>query len=297
MITFEKPTEEKVDTQDFGMPLRYYFVDTSSKDEMTMFAHWHNEIEIQIFTQGNAVITIDNSEVFVGTGDILIIPPQSIHFGYSECNRLQVHTFVFHAEVICPQNRESSVMRYFNPFINRTVGMPYVIHSNDKGYDDIIKTMLNIIEYSEKKPYCYELEIQKNLIDFFICLYKNDYVKIKNDDSISNKNYLAIRDAISYIERNYSKPLTVELLSENAGFSKSRFMSIFKEYTNTTCKRYINQYRLESSLQKLRDTDTTVLNVAISSGYNNISLFNREFKKMFGVTPLEYRKKSRKERQ
>ena len=71
-------------------------------------------------------------------------------------------------------------------------------------------------------------------------------------------------------------------------------MTIFKEYTNTTCKKFINQCRLESSKEMLRETDDTVLNIAISSGYNNISLYNREFKKAYGITPLEYRKGNRK---
>lgn len=294
MDKIKKAYEEKIDTNDFGMPIRYYYVNSSDSADLTMFAHWHNEIEIELFTQGNANITIDNNEVEINENDILFIPSKSIHFGYSNSSHIKTHTLIFHIEVLCPQNRENSIQKHFNPFINRTASIPYVIHPHDKGYKDIRFCIDEIIRIVKDKPDCYELIISNRLTEIFVYLYSNNYVNIKANSVVADKNYLAVKDAISFIEENYSKPLTVDDLANNAGFSKSRFMSIFKEYTNITCKRYINLYRLESSLKLLKDTDNTVLNIAISSGYNNISLFNREFKKVYGLTPSEYRKANRK---
>lgn len=289
----DKAVEEKINTDDFGMPIRYYFVDSSDPKDLTMFAHWHNEIEIEVFTKGCSINTIDNTEVLANKNDILIIPSQSIHSGYSNSSSITVHTLVFHTEVLCPSNRDKSVQKYFDPFINRTANIPYVIHTTDKGYNDLFFCIKEIIRLAKEKPACYELLILNRLTGFFCYLYSNGYVSIKPNNEIADKNYLAVKNSIDYIEKNYSKPLTVDDLANNAGFSKSRFMTIFKEYTNTTCKKFINTYRLESSLKMLRDTDNTVLNIAIASGYNNISLYNREFKKAYGVTPLEYRKSNR----
>ncbi len=285
--------EEIVDNEDFGLPIRYYHFNSSNPDDMTMFAHWHSEIEIMVFTKGTSVNTIDNTEVHLNENDILFIPSQSIHFGLSPSKEIEVHTLVFHIEVLCPQSRSNSVMKYFTPFINRTAQIPYVIRTTDKGYSELIFAFNQIIEMVKKKPPCFELHIINWLTKYFIELYSNGYVNTKPHNAIADKNYTAVRDAIKYIENNYSQQLTVEELAYNAGFSKSRFMSIFKEYTNTTCKKFINLYRLEQAQTMLRDTNHTVLNIAISCGYNNISLFNREFKKVYGITPLEYRKNIR----
>ena len=289
----DNAVEEKINTEDFGMPIRYYFTDSSDPKELTMFAHWHNEIEIEVFTKGNSVTTIDNTEVIANEKDILIIPSQSIHSGYSESSSITVHTIVFHAEVLCPLNRDNNIQKYFDPFINRTADIPYVIRTTDKGYENLYFCLKEIVQLAKEKPACHELLILNHLTAFFIHLYTNGYVSIKPNNETADKNYLAVKNSIAYIEENYSKPLTVDNLASQAGFSKSRFMTIFKEYTNTTCKKFINTYRLESSLKLLRDTDNTVLNIAIASGYNNISLYNREFKKAYGVTPLEYRKNNR----
>ncbi|MEE0265791.1 MAG: AraC family transcriptional regulator [Acutalibacteraceae bacterium] len=285
--------EERIDTENFGMPIRYYYVNTSDEEELKMYAHWHTEIEIQMFEKGSTSTTINNTEVLVNEGDILIIPSQSIHFGQAETPKIEMHTIVFAAEVLCPTNREASVQKYFTPFINRTVSIPYVIRTTDKGYDELKACILQIAKLATERPAFNQLKIMNCLYSLFISLYEFDYVKIKTHSTVADKNYLAVRDAIAYIEENYAYPLTVEELAFNAGFSKSRFMSIFKEYTSTTCKKFINQYRLDSSKQMLKDTDDTVLNIAIACGYNNISLYNREFKKAFSITPLEYRKNFR----
>lgn len=282
--------EEKVEEENLELPVRYYNFNSSNPDDMTMFAHWHNEIEIMVFTTGTSINTIDNTEVHLNENDILFIPPQSIHFGLSSSKEINVHTLVFHIELLCPLTRNNNIMKYFTPFINRTAQVPYVIRTTDKGYDDLFLAFNQIIKMIKEKPTCYELQIINWLTKYFIELYNNDYVKIKSNNTVADKNYTAVRDAIQYIENNYSKQLTVEELAKNAGFSKSRFMNIFKEYTKTSCKKFINLYRLEQSQIMLRNTNDTVLNIAISCGYNNISLFNREFKKVYGVTPSEYRK-------
>lgn len=286
--------EEKIDTENFGMPVRHYYVNSSDEEELKMYAHWHSEIEIQMIVKGSSYTTIDNTEVFANEGDIVFIPSQSIHFGYATSPKLEVHTIVFYSEVLCPMNREESVQKYFMPFVNRTAVIPYVVRTTDRGYNELKDCILQIAELATEKPAFNQLKIMNCLYHLFINLYEFDYVKLKTHSAVSDKNYLAVRDAISYIEENYAQPLTVDDLAYNAGFSKSRFMTIFKEYTNTTCKKFINQCRLESSREMLRETDDTVLNIAIASGYNNISLYNREFKKAYGITPLEYRKSNRK---
>lgn len=290
MVKELPPYEERVPKDSYDMPMRYYHINSSNPNDLKMFAHWHNEIEIQLFEKGHAVSTIDNTEVEAEENDIVFIPSQSIHFGCADLPVLNVHTFIFHAETLCSQNYDSSVQKYFKPFINRTAHIPYVISPADKGYAQLRGCLDEIITLAHEKPVGYELLARIQLTKFFVHLYQNGYVKPKKVSTVADKNYQAVRDAITYIERNYSLPLTVDKIAANAGFSKSRFMSIFKEFTNTSCKKYINKCRMESAQNLLVSTNETVLEIAISCGYNNISLFNREFKKTYGATPMEYRK-------
>ena len=58
---------------------------------------------------------------------------------------------------------------------------------------------------------------------------------------------------------------------------------------NLTCIEYLNQYRLNMAARQLTATDLPVTTIALESGFNNISYFNRVFKKYFGITPREFR--------
>lgn len=110
------------------------------------------------------------------------------------------------------------------------------------------------------------------------------------------KNYKsenAIDKAIEYIQQNYNCQLTIDEIAEYVGISSSHFMKLFREHMHTTCISYINQYRLTKAVELLKTTEYSILDIATAVGYNNISLFNRDFKKIYGMPPKEVRKTAR----
>ena len=62
---------------------------------------------------------------------------------------------------------------------------------------------------------------------------------------------------------------------------------------NMTCVEYLNQYRLEIAAGELAESGESVTEIALNAGFNNLSYFNRVFKRSFGMTPREYRKQFR----
>ena len=68
------------------------------------------------------------------------------------------------------------------------------------------------------------------------------------------------------------------------------FMRFFKQYMHMTCVEYLNQYRMDIAAGKLSAGTESITDIAMDAGFNNISYFNRVFKKSFGMTPREYRK-------
>ena len=78
-------------------------------------------------------------------------------------------------------------------------------------------------------------------------------------------------------------------MAKESGYSSSHFMRWFKENTGFSFNEYLIEYRLNRATEQLRKSDETILNIASSNGFDNLSNFNRLFKKRFLMTPTEYR--------
>ena len=77
--------------------------------------------------------------------------------------------------------------------------------------------------------------------------------------------------------------------------SKSYLCRVFREVTNFTISEYVNLYRIAQSKILLLEENRTVAEVAAMLGYDSLTYFERVFKKNLSLTPLQYRKKNRKE--
>ena len=85
--------------------------------------------------------------------------------------------------------------------------------------------------------------------------------------------------------------ITIKTIAYELGLSQSHFMKFFKNTMGTTFIDYLNDYRLTMVSRLLVSSESSILDIAAESGFDNLSYFNRMFKKRFGMTPREYRKK------
>ena len=98
-----------------------------------------------------------------------------------------------------------------------------------------------------------------------------------------------IKMVLSYIEDHFEKGIPVEEMAEQCGYSTSHFMRWFKRMTGTGFGNYLIEFRLGKAAVWLRTTEDTVLEISEKAGFNNLSNFNRLFKKKYKVTPREFR--------
>ena len=94
----------------------------------------------------------------------------------------------------------------------------------------------------------------------------------------------------SYIEKNYRLDITAESLGNMLYISSSHMRSIFKSETGYTVQQYTEKVRMKNAVLLLTNTNQPVQNIAEEVGYRSIQTFFRVFKKIYGVTPGEYRK-------
>lgn len=101
-----------------------------------------------------------------------------------------------------------------------------------------------------------------------------------------------VSEIISIINRQYSDPnLSLNKISEEIYLSSSYVCVLFKEVTNKTIVQYINEFRIEKSLELLRQNKYRIKSIAAMVGFEDSNYFSKTFKKIKGISPNEYRKR------
>jgi transcriptional regulator GlxA family with amidase domain len=94
-----------------------------------------------------------------------------------------------------------------------------------------------------------------------------------------------------FIEKNYTEKLTIEVLAGKINAGHRTFERRFKQATNNTVKEYIQRVRVEAAKQFFEASQKNVLEVMLDVGYTDTKAFRDIFKRVTGLTPIEYRNK------
>ena len=102
-----------------------------------------------------------------------------------------------------------------------------------------------------------------------------------------------VAELLFAIDREYTSPVTLDELAEEVHISKFYLSRLFREYTGMSVFTYITERRLGRARELLRTTDGPISSVAGESGFDSIPYFCHTFKKYEGMSPTEFRKRSR----
>lgn len=123
-------------------------------------------------------------------------------------------------------------------------------------------------------------------------LKQENYFAPKLGPDIPDKYERRISEIITYIDKNYDKPLTLSLLADALFLSPQYLSKFFKKYFNKNFKEYLLEKRLFHVSRDIRYTDDSITEIAFRHGFSDITAFNKAFRKYYHDTPVRYRKAS-----
>ncbi|HEY1200656.1 MAG TPA: AraC family transcriptional regulator [Niastella sp.] len=147
-----------------------------------------------------------------------------------------------------------------------------------------------IIELTQKQGFDSVLELMSILHDLSI----SRNMRILSDASFNNTeqytyNSRRIEKTLEYMNHNFDKPITLNEVARLANMSDAAFSRFFKQRTGNTFIDSLTEIRLGHASRMLIDTTQSVAEIAYHCGFNNISNFNRIFKKKKSCTPKDFR--------
>lgn len=254
--------------------------------------HWHNEMELIYIKKGNGIVSIDLNYHSVSQGDLVIVYPGRIHsITNSDNSRLEYENIIFNINMLLPKECDSNTFEYFGHINNSDNNMTYIIRPADLHYREIISFIDEADKVCETFPAGFELKIRSCLYSFFFALHT--YYSYTGGSEVSGSLFIdkmnKLKLIIRYIENNYTHAVSIHDIADECHFSESHFMKFFKQCTGTSFISYLNDYRLLIASRMLTSTDLSVTQIASECGFDNISYFNRCFKKKYGTAPSKMR--------
>lgn len=251
--------------------------------------HWHPEIEITYVQKGTMCYKVNHIVYHLKEGDIVFNNSGALHSGTMENQKDCAYIPVtFDSRLIYGFFQSTVNSKYVDPVIQDSMLPAICIDQSEPWHKPFREYLLRIIDLDEKKPDFYELDITICLQSMWRLLLEH----ITYEPQASRENsleYDRIKKILSYIEENYQNKITLNDIAGHIHLCESECTRLFKRHMNTTLFAFLQEYRIERSLEFLQD-DQPVSAVADKAGFSDPNYYSKVFAKIKGCSPREYRK-------
>ena len=251
--------------------------------------HWHPEIEITYVQKGTMCYKVNHMVYHLKEGDIVFNNSGALHSGTMENQKDCAYIPVtFDSRLIYGFFQSTVNSKYVDPVIQDSMLPAICIDQSEPWHKPFREYLLRIIDLDEKKPDFYELDITICLQSMWRLLLEH----ITYEPQASRENsleYDRIKKILSYIEENYQNKITLNDIAGHIHLCESECTRLFKRHMNTTLFAFLQEYRIERSLEFLQD-DQPVSAVADTAGFSDPNYYSKVFAKIKGCSPREYRK-------
>ncbi|MBL7743377.1 MAG: helix-turn-helix domain-containing protein [Chitinophagaceae bacterium] len=260
---------------------------TRVKSEFDFPLHCHEELELNFILNakgarrvvGDHIAEIDDAELVLVGSNL----PHVWQTHKCKSKEIREVTIQFHKDLLDEKFLKRNQLSFIRSMLERsargilfsrqTIGQltPRLLTLNQKqGFDSVLE-LLSIL---------HDLSISRNMHTLSDATFNNA------DLSYTSRR---IRAAVDYMNQNFSKPVTLTEVAKLTNMTEVSFSRFFKARTGITFMDSLLEMRLGHASRLLIDTTQSVSEVAYNCGFNNISNFNRLFKKKKGCTPKEFR--------
>lgn len=258
--------------------LRYISVSKYENDWKSI-PHTHQISELFYVLNGKGVFYIEDEVVPVEKDDLMIINP---HIEHTEKTFPSdpMEYIVFGVEGLAFSSDLSNG--------NSSKGYNHYSYGSDQN-PFINFAQLMIREFDEKQP-GFETVCHGLLQVLLIYISRKQNLNVISDSSFQLSKECAL--AKRYIDANYAKNITLDVLAEITHINKFYLAHSFTECMGQSPINYLTEKRLDASKQLLANSNLSVAQVASNTGFSSQSYFSQIFKKKVGITPQQYRKQS-----
>ena len=268
----------------------FYLVDRY-KQAFDYPMHRHKEIELNLVCNCKGCQRIVGDSVEVLDYYDLVLVGQDLEHGWYQNGVSQKHgmreitiqweTSTINSELL-EKNPFSSIRELLTKARHGVAFGQETIKEILPRFDSLVSPQAGFIKYLKLLEILFTLSVSND----YRTLSTTSFANV--DESENSRRVKKVKD---YIAIRYTESIRLEELASMVGMTPTAFSRFFKTHTNQTLCDYIIDIRLGHAIRLLVDTSMTCSEICYMCGFNNLSNFNRLFRKKKGCTPMEFRKK------
>lgn len=275
-------------------PVMVYFIDLYNSYMHAIRWHWHEEMEVIIVNSGSARFLTDDESFILSPGQGLILNQNVIHaIQCVEDTNCTFYSLVFHPNFLFGKSNSYMRTQFLLPTQSFSILKALVLDENDAWHESMLDALNEVIAVNLTKNYGYEIATRGYLCQFWANLIGRLPKTTENVHSPQiSLDEQRVKQAMLFIRLHYAEPLTLEDIADSIPVSKSECCRCFKRTIQITPFEYLMKYRIFEASKKILDDNYathSISDLALSVGFNNISYFNKLFKRYLDCTPTEYR--------
>ena len=229
--------------------------------------HFHKNLELIYVLSGSVKCEINNCTYVLNKGDFGLCLPYDVH-AYTPDRNTEYYVLVFSADYV----------RLFEKQIAGKTADGFIFKPSKEIYDFVKSELIK-----NTSPNVYMLKASL----YSLCSEFLKSVKL-SENKDRKQSIIAITD---FLSKNHTKDVGLSDIAKLLGYDYHYVSRYFHSVFDMSFAELLGVYRLETAIKLMDETDKKIADIAFESGFGSVRSFNYTFKKHFGLSPNEYRKK------
>lgn len=248
--------------------------------------HFHNLMEIGYCHYGSGDLAFEEERHRFDADMISCIPANYLHVTKSDTDVMAFWEYLFISpeEILHRQGRMPQEIQALREIVNRRA---FFFRAEE---NPAIAMLVRAIFQEMKQKGAYYRNCVEGLV--YALLFEIARVNGKEPDAAAGKtNTMQLEQAIAYVEENYRRNFRIADLADECHMSETHFRRVFQEKMNMTPIEYVNFVRIKKACELIDRTDISMEEVAEQVGFVTPSTFNRNFRRIIGTSPYQWKKR------
>lgn len=270
-----------------------YHRQVDDKYDIFPFPHNHEGFEIIQTWSDIGYVMINNKIYQMRKGNMYLVDAMHLHWTNPDPTYPYKRSKVlFKKSFIINLLENTNQLFLLEPFFNRARSASYQIVLNESQAEKADLIFHKIYAESLIEDRCKNSMMISNILQLLVFINRSIRDN-KSEKLVSCPAQVHIENIMAFINEHYLEEINLDSICSTFHLSKYYMLHLFKQVVGITVMQYLEEKRISEAKKMLIFTNTPITEICFSSGYNNISVFNRSFKRITNISPTQFRKQNR----